>query len=294
MQSLGTLGGASSSAAGINTFGSVVGHSQTSRDHEDHAFLWNPATFAMRDIAPLNDQTVPSIAERINDAGTMVGSTGVPGPANPLAVYWDAGSLTMHTIPVNTTYPDSPALGNDINNSGEMVGEYLGQDLAFTYAHGAVKTFTVFTASSQSATGVNDNGMIVGWGGVPVIHHAFALVPGHVPVDLGTFSPSDTTTQSMAYDVSNGGWVVGVADQSTTVGGHHVAGQPFFWGEGLALYNLGTLPGAMASAGETVGAALGINPQRSGSSILVAGWSLTTTGKRHAVVWSVEIGHRGV
>jgi probable HAF family extracellular repeat protein len=153
MQSLGTLGGASSAAAGINTFGSVVGHSQTSRDHEDHAFLWDPATFAMRDLAPLNDQIVPSIAERINDAGTMVGSTGVTGPANPLAVYWDAGSLTMHTIPVNSAYPDSPALGNDINNSGEMVGQYVAQNLAFTYAHGAVKTFTVFVASNQSATG---------------------------------------------------------------------------------------------------------------------------------------------
>jgi probable HAF family extracellular repeat protein len=76
VQDLGTLGGSSSIARGINSSGKVVGYSYTSAG-EQHAFLYDEgATPKMQDLGTLGGD---SRAWGINGSGTVVGSSYVSG-----------------------------------------------------------------------------------------------------------------------------------------------------------------------------------------------------------------------
>jgi len=69
MTDLGTLGGTSASANGINAEGQVVGGASTVDDNAYHAFLYSGGT--MVDLGTLGWNL--SEAEAINEAGQVVG-----------------------------------------------------------------------------------------------------------------------------------------------------------------------------------------------------------------------------
>src|SRR5262245_19835112 len=66
---LGTLGGQSSAANGVNSRGEVVGNSETP-DGQSHAFLWQPMS-GLRDLGTLGGES--SFAAGINDSVQVVG-----------------------------------------------------------------------------------------------------------------------------------------------------------------------------------------------------------------------------
>src|SRR5829696_2238638 len=73
VQDLGTLGGSSSYATGINDSGQVIGDSYTSAG-EQHAFLYDVgATPKMQDLGTLGGSS--SYATGINDSGQVVGDS---------------------------------------------------------------------------------------------------------------------------------------------------------------------------------------------------------------------------
>ena len=99
---------ASSRANGINENGQIVGSS--SKGFDQAAVVWENGT--MTELASLAGENASS-ASAINDAGTIVGTSGTA------AVLWDNGSLL--------TIDDSGfSTANDINNNGYVVGEVLG------------------------------------------------------------------------------------------------------------------------------------------------------------------------
>jgi probable HAF family extracellular repeat protein len=72
MVDLGTLGGASSSAADINASGQIVGSASTAEGFP-HAFLRNPGDTALQDLGTLGGASSTAIA--INDSGVVVGGS---------------------------------------------------------------------------------------------------------------------------------------------------------------------------------------------------------------------------
>lgn len=161
---LGTLGGSTSNANGINDSGWIVGNSSVAGDASSHATLW-VGTSAI-DLGTLGGSS--SSARAINESGWIVGSSSL-----------GTGNLSHATLWIGTTLKDLGSLGtsswaNDVNNVGQIVGG------STTFAGGPSRPVlwsgdsmtdlnSLLDAESvaagwvlQSATGINDSGSIVG------------------------------------------------------------------------------------------------------------------------------------
>ena len=113
---LGTLGGPTSSAAGINASGQVVGSADTSSG-ERHAFLYSNGTMA--DLGTLGG--VSSSAHGINASGQVVGYAFTPPYYETTRAFlYSNGTMTdlNSLIPTGWTLQSATA----INDSGQIVG----------------------------------------------------------------------------------------------------------------------------------------------------------------------------
>ena len=108
LQDLGTLGGRSSVARGINVATQVVGASDTALG-EQHAFLWDSA-HGMQDLGVLPDYDSTS-ANSINDSGQVAGNAYDTGTHRFSGFVWDRVNGMRD---VNTLVP--PGLGLHLSN----------------------------------------------------------------------------------------------------------------------------------------------------------------------------------
>ena len=90
---LGTLGGASSSAYGINDSGQVVGQADT-RGGQHHAFLYNDGK--MIDLGTLGGAN--SSAHDINDSGQIVGSADTSSGQSHAFLYSGGKMIDLGTL----------------------------------------------------------------------------------------------------------------------------------------------------------------------------------------------------
>src|SRR3954447_20070841 len=113
---LGTLGGDSSYAAGLNDAGQVVGQSRTTPGQPlAHAFLWDHGR--MSDLGTLGGPY--SWANAINLTGQVVGASWLARSSDAHAFLWDEHGMTdLGTLDNGKGY--SQAI--DINASGQIVG----------------------------------------------------------------------------------------------------------------------------------------------------------------------------
>jgi probable HAF family extracellular repeat protein len=233
MTILGTLGGTNTSALGINNNGQIAGWSTTS-DGNQHAFLYSAGT--MTDLSTLCGS--PSLAVAINQNGQIVGQSGPPNGQSHAFLY-SAGMVTdLGTFP---GYVQSQAYG--INNVGQVVGSAhatLGPGLfrAFLFHNGTMWDLNKLISPDSGwalevATGINDNGQIVGQGSNPAHQsHAFLLIP-YTPATLAvSVSNSDLVlswaTNTLTFNLfqnsalSKSNWVAVTNTPIVTNGLHQV------------------------------------------------------------------------
>ncbi len=155
---LGSLGGTSGVAMGLNNRGQVVGWSETADGHR-HAFLWD-ADNGMRDLGTLGGPK--SHAWNINEKGQVVGASET-GDGSTHAFIWDAneGMIDLGTLGGKTSEVMA------INNKGQIVGRSEtadGEAHAFLWQRDAgMKDLHAGQAAKSGGADINNRGQIVGY-----------------------------------------------------------------------------------------------------------------------------------
>lgn len=180
MRLIGTLGGGTSVAFGVDDSARVVGRSRTAIG-EEHAFVLHHGT--MRDLGTLGGDR--STARAINDRGQIAGGsrTAIPGQRTHAFLYEHGVMRDLGTLGGNL----SEAFA--INDRGDIVGASRtasGDIHAFLFTGGAMRDLGTLGGSYSFAFGINNRGDVVGEaetasGDV----HAFLFKNG-VMIDLGT------------------------------------------------------------------------------------------------------------
>jgi probable HAF family extracellular repeat protein len=275
-----TFEGVKSAAMDINNLGQVIGvwyeAPSASGLAPNHAFVWEDGT--KTDLAPLDPEQMTSDAMSINDNGQIAGFCRTPNPEyNPAGPAPRPPAYLPHAVmwtETNTIVPLEPALGvvasesRDINTQGQMVGfteiimyiqvadppapqtTFLVPDNAFLWTEEDGMVLLNIPLGDDEvasvASGINDNGKIVGYTlkpnalGAPVPNRAFIY-------DIETES-----TQAIVYgasitaatDLNNAGQVIGFWAESTSS-----EQNGFIWTAKTGLKQIPTLPSAPSGSG---------------------------------------------
>ncbi len=223
---LGTLGGPTSTAYGLNVLGQVVGWSET-RSGARRAFLY--MGHMMRALALPSDYT-GGPAFDINRYGDIVGN------GNNYAFIERRG-----TVRSLGTLGGGSSTAQSLNDRGQVVGESYTRDgniHPFLYIGGILRDLGTLPGYTDSlANGINAGGDIVG---VAMIRQArqtraFLYSKG-ILHDLGTLAVGLPGARSGAIGINVAGQVVGYSDMPS--GNEHA-----FLYQNRVMRDLGTLPG---------------------------------------------------
>lgn len=255
---LGTLGGPSTSALGLNNNGVIVGVSDTTRGYPyAQGFLYHDGV--MVDLGTLGG--ISSQAQGLNNAGVVVGDSIYGDNITTGGFMYSSGTIT-NLQDVGDAY--------GINDSGQVVGDASDWfDLTSNgnpYVHACLYTNgtttdlgTLAGADANShAQAINSDGQIVGYSdSIAVIAgdyvHAFLYSAGTM-ADLGTLVGQ--YANSYAYAINNLGQIVGSSDAADSF--PHAF---LYCNGGMADLGVGTAYG-INSSGQVVGSG---NPSSVGS-----------------------------
>lgn len=255
---LGTLGGASSSAADINNLDQVVGTADTSAGLP-HAFVYSSGK--MTDLGTLGGAT--SHANAINNRGQIVGGadTSKLDAFGNVVTFGFTRSIGGTMMSLGTAGGHFSSDATDINDAGQIVGSVMtpgdpyvyldiGSSDPFIYSGQKMQLLTLGHLSAASA--INNSGqiLIVDSGPVakysPPSRESYLYQNGHA-TDLGTAFPNGLDFINIANKLNDHGQIVGAS-----------GGMPFIYSNGT-YKTLGTLTQDEAALAPFSSQAYGIN-----------------------------------
>jgi probable HAF family extracellular repeat protein len=280
---IGTLGGSSSTALGINDSGEVVGTATLSGDTTSHAFLYSNGQ--IQDLGSLGGTNAN--ANAINFSGEIVGtSTTSPTMQQSYAFTYSNGSMQSLASPLQPQISDAFS----INSSGLIVGTWVGGPAV--YSNGYWSLLVNDTYKYGQGFAVNSSGQATGYLSIAdssEYYQAFIWTSSSFKY-LGTLGgntsdgrainssgevvgesllASNATTDAFLYDGTmhdlgtlggNDATAYGINDSGVIVGRSNVIGSPgfqaFVYSNGQ-MTNLNTL--IPSNSGWTLNEALGIN-----------------------------------
>lgn len=239
---LGTLGGQTSVARGLNDVGQVVGWASVPGCTTANglpcrrAFLWENGQ--MTDLGFLvGDEG--SEARAINNAGLIVGNSErdvIQGSGTYHAVQWNAGQISaLADLGQGTSW------ANDVNAAGVITGYAVDpgpiRDRAVTWSGGAITNVGASESHSYNrARGINDNGDLAGFAWNLFQPNDSIQFDGSTWTDIGGLDSPFQNSEAM--DLNNAGDVVGL--QAFPSGNWHAAYWP---ADGHGAVDLGVMPG---------------------------------------------------
>lgn len=269
IQELGTLGGDSSIAQGVNASGQVVGFSNTP-DGSQHAFSWT-ASGGMVDLGTLGGTS--AAAQAINASGQVAAvSSSASGLSKAFLLTPGRGLVDLG---LDAPAAFAPSDARFVNDAGQVAGFGLANGTIHAFLRSSTGASTgrlvdlgtlplgLVETRTSFATALNSVGQVAGNSAgndgrrinAPP-PHAFlwsltGLTTGNM-VDLGTLGGPG----SSAIALNDSGQVAGTADTADNVGRRQHA---FLWAPANGMVDLGTLGGAdssaraMNSSGQVVG-----------------------------------------
>jgi len=217
---LGSLGGGTTWATGINESGQVVGFSTISLGGPYHAYFWQNDGLGMRDLGTLTPALsyATSQALGINDTGQVVGDS-----YSGTSQAFTTGPQGVRMIDVSPANVWSP-VATGINNNGQVVGVFNDPKIfPSSYAFIMNSDGTGFRdlgtlgGAFSAANGINNAGQVTGntyaAGQGQAIHAFITDANGYNMRDLGTLGGN----VSYGHAINNIGQVAGT---SSTPSGH--------------------------------------------------------------------------
>jgi probable HAF family extracellular repeat protein len=264
MTDLGTLGGNTSYALGINDSGEVVGYSYLADNVTRHAFTWTAAG-GMVDLGTLPGGAW-SEGQKINASGEISGEA-LDSNAHQVPFFWSAAT---GFVSLPESHGDLRNYGWSINDSGVMTGQvYIGSIVnAFIWRLGGKHFFLPPLPSGVHTVGYDINNL------------------NHVTGN--GFSLSRGVWEAFVWSNEGGIRGIGVVPGTSTTLGHaindndEVTGIGYFASSTSAFYwSRDTGIVVMQTLGGSIGAGLDINLAGA-----IVGWSSTASEQTHAALWS--------
>lgn len=260
---MGRVSALDNAAQGFRVSNSGLATGRVLRPSAAQAFSWSQGGGIVGLTQPAGRNY--AVGNGINDSGVVVGtgSTTAFG-SNPLPFMWSGGTVTQLGLPSGQTV----GRANDVNSSNVAVGSVNGGSLerAVVYQGSTGSLITATTSNGSfmtTAFSINDSGWVVGNG----------IDPTNAAVNVGLLYNLNTNTMTsvgalsglngaLAFDVSNGGHVVGSSMLNQG------SGTPFIWTQG------GGMSAIPLPTGTSQGSARGVN---------ASGWAVGTASSAFAI-----------